>query len=102
MSALLAFHLIFTHKHSTLSSQSLYTIEAVPNTQSHPTDSFSLLIPSEELIAIHLTTPVIRVILPCFCDGDQIIAVLLYKGFQLLLFIAHAACVGVDTLELGY
>ena len=27
---------------------------------------------------------------------------LLHDGFQLLLFIAHAACVGIDAFELGY
>ena len=34
--------------------------------------------------------PVMRVVPPCFCDGDKVVAVLLYNGFQLLLFIAHA------------
>jgi len=43
-----------------------------------------------------------RVIPPCFCDGDQVIAVLLHNSFQLLLFVAHAACNGVDALELDY
>jgi len=45
--------------------------------------------------------PVMRVVSPRFCDGDQVVAVLLYNGFELLLFIAHAMCVGIDTLELG-
>ena len=43
-----------------------------------------------------------KVIPPRFCDGDQVTAVLLYNSFQLLLFITHAACIGVDALELGY
>jgi len=42
-----------------------------------------------------------RVVPPRFCDGDQVVAVLLHNGFQLLLFIAHATCIGVNTLELG-
>ena len=37
-----------------------------------------------------------------FCDGNQVIAVLLHNGFQLLLFVAHSGCIGVDALELGY
>ncbi|KAF1605016.1 Cysteine and histidine-rich domain-containing protein 1, partial [Eudyptes chrysolophus] len=31
-----------------------------------------------------------------------IISIPLHSGFQLLLFAAHAACTGVDALELGY
>jgi len=38
---------------------------------------------------------------PHFSDGDQVIALLLYNGFQLLLFIAHAMCIGVDALEMS-
>ncbi|KAK4811342.1 hypothetical protein QYF61_024478 [Mycteria americana] len=37
-----------------------YTIETLPNTQNHPTASPSLPIPSEELIAIHCSTPVLN------------------------------------------
>jgi len=33
--------------------------------------------------------PVMRVVPQRFCDGDQVVAVLLYNGFQLLLFIAQ-------------
>jgi len=62
--------------------------------------SLSSPIPSEEFINIHHSTPVMTVIPPLFCDGDQVIAVLLYNGFQLLMFIAHAMSVGVDVLEL--
>jgi len=42
------------------------------------------------------------VIPPRFRDRDQVIAVLLHNGFQLLLFVARATCIGVDALELGY
>ena len=80
----------------------LYTIEAAPNIQSHPTISPSLPIPSEELIAIRHSIPVMRVVPPFFCDGEQVIAVLLHNGFQLLLFVARATCIGVGALELGY
>ena len=49
--------------------------------------------------AIHDSMPVMRAVPPHFCDDD--LAVLLYNGFQLLLFIAHATCISVDALELG-
>ncbi|KAK4816144.1 hypothetical protein QYF61_011526, partial [Mycteria americana] len=35
-----------------------------------------------------------RVIPPCFREGNHIIVFLVYNGFQLLLFVAHAACIG--------
>ncbi|GAB0181751.1 CUB and sushi domain-containing protein 3 [Grus japonensis] len=70
--------------------------------QGYPIASPSLPIPSEEFIAIHCSTPVVRVIPPCFCDGNYIIVFPLHNGFQLLLFVAHAVCIGVDALQLGY
>ena len=77
----------------------LYTIKAVPNIQCHPIAYLSLPIPFEEFIPIHCSTPVMGVIQSCFCD--QVIAVLMYNGFKLLLFIVRATCIGVDAIELG-
>ncbi|KAK4832461.1 hypothetical protein QYF61_023508 [Mycteria americana] len=67
----------------------------------YPTASPSLPIPPEEFIAIHHCTPVVRVIPPYFHDGNHIIVFLVYNGFQLLLFVAHAACIGVEALQLA-
>lgn len=43
-----------------------------------------------------------QIIPPCFHDGDCIVVFPLYNGFQLVLFVAHPACTGVDAIQLGY
>ncbi|KAK4830251.1 hypothetical protein QYF61_009318 [Mycteria americana] len=55
---------------------------------------------SVQFIAIHRRTPVVRVIPPRFRDGNHIIVFLVYNGFQLVLLVAHAACIGVEALSL--
>ncbi|KAK4815430.1 hypothetical protein QYF61_002645 [Mycteria americana] len=57
-------------------------------------------IPPEEFIAIHRHTPVVRVIPPCFRDGNHIIVFLVCNGFQLLLLVAHAARIGRQQTSL--
>lgn len=39
---------------------------------------------------------------PCFCDGNYVIAFLPPSGFQLLLFLVHTTCIGVNALHLGW
>lgn len=48
------------------------------------------------------STPVIWVITPCFCHSSYAIVFQFHNGFQLLLFVAHAACISVDALQLQH
>ncbi len=41
------------------------------------------------------------VVPPRFSNGNQVIVILPHNRFQLLLFVAHAACIGVDALQLA-
>ena len=77
-------------------------VKTLSNTQGCPIASHSLPIPSEEFIAIHCSPPVAWVMSPGFCDCKHITVFQLQNSFQLLLFFAHAVCIGVDALHLGY
>lgn len=106
ISALLDFPLILTRKHlttmtvvmTTMTIIKFYIIKTLPNTQFHSTNSPSLPICSEDLIVIDCSTPVTRIISPCFCNRNFVIAVMLHDGFYFLLFVAHATYIGMQAL----
>ena len=79
----------------------LYTIKTLLNLQSYPTTSPSLSALSEDFVATHCSTPPMQVVLPCFRDCSCVIDLPLHSGFQVLLFVAHAVCSGVDALQLA-
>lgn len=77
----------------------IFTILELPqtslNVKSHPTTSPSSPVPSDGLVT---SIPVMWVVPSCFCDVSVmfpwcVIVFLLYHGFQLLLFVAHATLV---------
>jgi len=53
----------------------------------------ALPISFEKPVAIHHSTPAVRVIPPRFRDGDCIIASRPHNGLQLVLLITHGACI---------
>jgi len=55
-----------------ITSVELYKIKPLPNTQSNLTTSPFFPIPSEDLIAIHCSSPVVRVIPPYFSGDDYV------------------------------
>lgn len=75
-------------------------IQTLPNKCGYPTASPSSPIPCKKSVAIHLSTLVMRTIPPCFGDS-YVIAFLLQNGFQLLLFLASTAYVGILALQLS-
>lgn len=96
MSALLAFLLILTHRLSTSWPLTLNFILSRDSPVYRTTPPPLLPLPSLWKAGdhrLHQLTPVMRVILPCFCDSEYGIVFLLCHGFQLLLFADHATLV---------
>jgi len=102
---LLALSLILTHRDSTLSFPALnsttskHSLTKTTSTASKHSlreprhyPSFLAFL-SNELVAIHCSTPDMEAIPSCFSNGNSVILYSPHSGFQLLLFVAHAACI---------
>lgn len=59
-----------------------------------------LAYPSWRVYSHPLSTPVVRVMLPCFCGCVYIQVFPLYNGYELSLFVACAACIVVEALQI--
>lgn len=62
------------------------------------------LLPSQSLLKglqpyIPWSTSVVQVIPPWFHDGNFVTDFLLHNDFQLILFVACGACIGIDVLQ---
>lgn len=92
--------LVLVHKHLILSSPSLNSRNQISLKHSgYPTISFPAYSLKEGLIAIHCSTWVVPVIPLCFHGDSYVVVFQLRNGFQLLLFVAYAACLGSDAFH---
>lgn len=104
---LLRWHFIwFLYKHTTLSLPlSSYTQSKHSLTyKAYPSICLSLCMPSEAFPAIHCSTPLVRVIPPCF--HHVTVTVSSYPATQFTsrssCFVTQAVCIGVHALKLSY
>lgn len=72
----------------------LFTLNPLLDVEGNPSISPSSPVSSEQAVAINSDTPVMGFIPPSFSNYQP-------SGFQLLLFVAHAACIGVKALQLA-
>ena len=80
----------------------LFAVCPLPNVEDNTPSPPTLSIPSEEPVALNHSTPVVRFVPPRFPDSNQIVIFQAHHGFQLLLLISHAACIGGEALQLGF
>jgi len=80
----------------------LFAIYPLPNIEGNSPTLPTLSIPSERPVDLSQSIPIMGFVTPCFHDSNQVILSQLCHGFQLLLFIYHAASIGIEALQLGY